>query len=125
MFARRSVVDRTSPWLRFLFLPPALFALACWHHSSRAQQPIDEDTDVESPAVERGAAKPPKRAGASINKKDLKPPAQANDDLGDGSPRTASSSPRRPIARVEQGPDTLPNDAGQVLRTYDLRPYTR
>ena len=26
---------------------------------------------------------------------------------------------------MSQGPDTLPNDAGQVLRTYDIRPYTR
>jgi len=51
-----------------------------------------------------------------------------------GSPRTADgraglSSPainvdRQTIARVTKGPDTLPNDAGQEWRDYDISPYT-
>lgn len=33
-------------------------------------------------------------------------------------------SRRRTIARVSKGPDVLPNDHGQILREYDIRPYT-
>ncbi len=33
-------------------------------------------------------------------------------------------SNRRTIARVSKGPDVLPNDHGQILREYDIRPYT-
>src|SRR4029077_19012822 len=44
---------------------------------------------------------------------------------GDGPLQSVGSLPRRQIARVSEGPDTLPNDAGQGLRAYDIRPYTR
>ncbi|MEX2119764.1 MAG: hypothetical protein WD847_09230 [Pirellulales bacterium] len=35
-----------------------------------------------------------------------------------------ANSPRRPIALVTQGPGTLPNEAGQLWRNYDISPYT-
>jgi hypothetical protein len=36
----------------------------------------------------------------------------------------ASSAPRATIAKVTPGSGTLPNDAGQVWREYDITPYT-
>ena len=36
----------------------------------------------------------------------------------------ASSAPRATIAKVTSGTGTLPNDAGQVWREYDITPYT-
>ena len=39
-------------------------------------------------------------------------------------PSAASGAPRQAIARVSKGPDTLPNDAGQEWRDYDISPYT-
>lgn len=38
--------------------------------------------------------------------------------------RAIESAPRRPLARVTQGIDTLPNQQGQVWRDYDVSPYT-
>jgi hypothetical protein len=35
-----------------------------------------------------------------------------------------SGPPRQPIARVTKGPDSLPSDAGQEWRDYDISPYT-
>ncbi len=35
-----------------------------------------------------------------------------------------TGGPRQPIARVTPGPNTLPNDAGQEWRDYDISPYT-
>ena len=43
-------------------------------------------------------------------------------------PRNAEMRPvnrnRSPIAKVTSGPGTLPNDAGQVWKDYDISPYT-
>jgi len=36
----------------------------------------------------------------------------------------APATPRQPIAQVTRGPNTLPNDAGQEWRDYDITPYT-
>jgi hypothetical protein len=38
--------------------------------------------------------------------------------------RPVNSAPRQPLARVTKGPATLPNDAGQEWRDYDISPYT-
>ncbi len=43
--------------------------------------------------------------------------------LATGTPATATP-PRAPIAKVTNGSGTLPNDAGQVWREYDISPYT-
>jgi hypothetical protein len=46
----------------------------------------------------------------------------------ESSPRAPETSPvdrnRTPIAKVTSGPGTLPNDAGQVWKDYDISPYT-
>jgi hypothetical protein len=39
-------------------------------------------------------------------------------------PPVAHTAPRGPVARVTPGPGTLPNDAGQEWRDYDITPYT-
>src|SRR5689334_23066391 len=43
---------------------------------------------------------------------------------GGGQFQSAPSGPRTPIAKVSSGAGTLPNDAGQVWREYDITPYT-
>src|SRR5207244_3399938 len=52
--------------------------------------------------------------------------ASAESAASDGSaPGVVSAAEaRQPIARVTKGPDTLPNDAGQEWRDYDISPYT-
>jgi hypothetical protein len=48
------------------------------------------------------------------------PPAAAG-----APPRTMNAAPPgQPVARVTRGPGTLPNDAGQEWRDYDITPYT-
>ncbi len=66
-------------------------------------------------------------------------PAQnwRNPGAAPGTPRTMEVEPdsqsqltpvnsvtRQPLARVTKGPGTLPNDAGQQWRDYDISPYT-
>ena len=53
--------------------------------------------------------------------------ARRHEPPADGQPplRPVSGDPsRQPIARVTKGPDSLPNDAGQEWRDYDISPYT-
>jgi len=38
--------------------------------------------------------------------------------------RPSTTAARQPLARVTRGPATLPNDAGQEWRDYDISPYT-
>jgi len=45
-------------------------------------------------------------------------------DSGDGRVLDVKDRPRRSAARVTQAPPTLPNEAGQVWREYDLSDYT-
>jgi hypothetical protein len=51
------------------------------------------------------------------------PPTGATPADG-GTLQTVSASPRTSIARVSSGSGSLPNDAGQVWREYDITPYT-
>ncbi len=53
--------------------------------------------------------------------------AQATEPAGKTAGMAANDtqpSARRTIARVTKGPDVLPNEYGQVLREYDISPYT-
>ncbi|HEY2760161.1 MAG TPA: hypothetical protein VGI75_05445 [Pirellulales bacterium] len=52
------------------------------------------------------------------------PPMGATPPANNGTLQTVSASPRTSIARVSSGSGTLPNDAGQVWREYDITPYT-
>ena len=55
-----------------------------------------------------------------------RPPGQIpRDAAGASDPiRPYTPLPHTPIARVTKGPGTLPNDAGQEWRDYDISPYT-
>lgn len=57
----------------------------------------------------------------------VRPASGESDDgvapLNAGGPPADPMSPRQPIARVTEGNGTLPNDAGQVWREYDITPY--
>ncbi|HUY36071.1 MAG TPA: hypothetical protein VMV69_25250 [Pirellulales bacterium] len=131
MFARHSGV-RIAAWLWLLPVPLAVLAAACRPASLAAQEPVDDVAAEESTAGQGDDSQPAKQGRnwvaprASINKKGLKAPAAEDDsEQGDAPLQSAGPLPRRQIAHVTQGPDTLPNDAGQVLRIYDIRPYTR
>jgi hypothetical protein len=50
------------------------------------------------------------------------PTTQSN--LAGGNLQPLAGTPRAPIAKVTRGNGTLPNDAGQVWREYDITPYT-
>jgi hypothetical protein len=45
-------------------------------------------------------------------------------DPNDASASDAANEPKGPITNITKGLDVLPNDAGQVWRTYDISPYT-
>ncbi|TWT72822.1 hypothetical protein Pla123a_41220 [Posidoniimonas polymericola] len=50
------------------------------------------------------------------------PPATGSAPSGQAMAPFGGSAPSR--ARVSKGPSSLPNDHGQVMREYDIRPYT-
>jgi hypothetical protein len=52
------------------------------------------------------------------------PSAQPIPGASTSSPGVTPASVRQPIARVTPGPNSLPNDAGQEWRDYDIGPYT-
>jgi hypothetical protein len=123
MFPPRFVLGRVFSSITHLPLPLALSAAVCCCTILAAQQPVndDDETPAAVPASKRSSNAP----RPAIRKSDLKSPGGSDDDQGDSSLLPAGATPRRPVTRVTQGPDTLPNEAGQVLRTYDIRPYTR
>jgi hypothetical protein len=73
-------------------------------------------------------AKPPRAAGTSrgwrapSGERVAQNPADAASTSGEA-PRSAPRN-RAPVAKVTPGPGTLPADAGQVWRDYDISPYT-
>ena len=79
---------------------------------------------------------PPNNVSGTVNgwrvgdRTEAAPAAAVARPLGSGgvgvAPTTpaAASVPRRPIAKVVEGPGTLPNTHGQIWREYDISPYT-
>ncbi|MCA9239474.1 MAG: hypothetical protein KDA37_04715 [Planctomycetales bacterium] len=70
-------------------------------------------------------------AGASGQLQSIPLPARSNDDItplpGDTPAAPMSSLGAAPVAsraKVSKGPSSLPNEHGQVMREYDIRPYT-
>ena len=66
--------------------------------------------------------------GASISKNSLTKPGDAADhaarsDHGQGGLEPLATAPHH-LAQVSESLDALPNEAGQILRTYNIRPYT-
>ncbi|MCS7305527.1 MAG: hypothetical protein NZ602_10530 [Thermoguttaceae bacterium] len=50
--------------------------------------------------------------------------AEGQPTPGGGAPPSPAEQPRAPIARILPAPATLPNEAGQIWREYDISPYT-
>ncbi len=48
----------------------------------------------------------------------------ATDSAATAAGAATEASPRRPITRVSTGTGSLPNEAGQLYREYDISPYT-
>ena len=66
-----------------------------------------------------------KSRGAGISKKDLSRPArEAGHPAGPASTQRIAQAPRRSRSDNIQAPSGLPNDAGQIWQTYNIRPYT-
>jgi hypothetical protein len=86
--------------------------------AAAANQPADAQPIPTSAAG--GGAKWRTPSGVIRTSGDSQAPADATAPL-----RTLSGGPtRQSIARVAKGPDTLPSDAGQEWRDYDISPYT-
>ena len=111
-------------------------------HDARAQAPA-EAGDEDYQASSDQPANPPtakkkrpaggdslnwqKAGGASISKRTLSRPGDEGQeaDAADHDPLEPLSSPgRRSASLVSDSLDALPNEAGQILRTYNIRPYT-
>ena len=58
------------------------------------------------------------RAVARVASNDVQAPLQSPPS------QPGATAARQPLARVTRGPATLPNDAGQEWRDYDISPYT-
>jgi hypothetical protein len=109
-------------------LTPALLALAFFWTSCEAiaQQNLPQATDddaVETTDSGRPASPAWKSTGASISKKSVAQPARdAGQPTGPARGERLAQAPRRD---ADNGaPAGLPNDAGQVWHTYNIRPYT-
>lgn len=113
------------------FFAPALLTLAFmgWRLPSAAlaqQDRIPQATD--DPEVETDSPRPGspawKSTGAAISKKSVgKPPRAAAGPAGPAPGERIAQAPRRSESDVG-APSGLPDDAGQIWRTYNIRPYT-
>lgn len=112
------------------FFTPALLTLAflAWALPSGAlaqQVALPQATDEAE--VETDSPRPGspawKGTGATISKKSVGKPPRAAGPAGPARGERLAQAPRR--AESDAGaPNGLPNDAGQVWRTYNIRPYT-
>lgn len=112
---------------------------------ARAQAPAEAGDDEyqassDQPAASSPAARKKKsasgqslnwqKAGASISKRNLSRPGDESDHPSAAGPsdhdplEPLSPAGRRSAALVSDSLDSLPNEAGQILRTYNIRPYT-
>ena len=92
-----------------------------------APRPVAAQYQTDPPADGASAAGqtfPPQASTA--NSPAWRPPAQMpRDAAGSSEPiRPLTALSHGPIAHVSKGPGTLPNDAGQEWRDYDISPYT-
>ena len=74
-------------------------------------------TRAAMPAATRTPAAPTIRRTSGISDDGIAPLNDA------GALQPGSQAPRQPIAKVTEGNGSLPNDAGQVWREYDITPY--
>ncbi|MGH7138682.1 MAG: hypothetical protein ACREHD_23295 [Pirellulales bacterium] len=109
-------------------LTPALVALAFfWSSEAIAQQgglpQATDDPEVETTDSGRPAGPAWKSTGASISKKSVAQPAhEAGQPTGPARGERLAQAPRRD--GDGGAPAGLPNDAGQVWHTYNIRSYT-
>lgn len=110
------------------FCATALTTEAVLAQAPRAVAPI---ANPAVPMATPPTAMPPTASGAPVapitGDKRWKAPSGVPRTINDANVQPAqavSSEPRQPIAQVNNGPDTLPGDAGQVWRDYDISPYT-
>lgn len=103
-----------------------------------AQAPAAEaDADLPAEADREGSDAPVRKRpgggkwrspGASISKGSLSRPSAADangrDDERGGPQPLDPTAMRQSRVEVSQDLDALPNEAGQILRTYNIRPYT-
>lgn len=110
--------------------PVALFGLILFAGSLAAQQQdwTPASTDSRYGAADNNAAS---RYGQPTGQAPAGLPAQSDDitPLPGSTPPAGGMKPLGQTAtasraRVTKGPATLPNDHGQVMREYDIRPYT-
>jgi hypothetical protein len=107
--------------IRRFFIGAMLFSAA-----GIAQAQVRRDAAALAPADEQPATDEQPAQPSSGGAK-WRTPGSAARSSADGESQlqpAASGSARQPIARVTKGPGTLPNDAAQEWRDYDISPYT-
>ncbi|HWB07744.1 MAG TPA: hypothetical protein VG826_00770 [Pirellulales bacterium] len=103
-------------------------ALATAVGAVRAQDGLPQATD--DPTVEvtggpgRAASNSRKSPGVVVSKKTVSRPPRDGAPAGPARGERLAQSPRRPSDDISAAPTGLPNDAGQVWKTYNIRPYT-
>jgi len=120
-----------------------MLAVVCAAGIARAQEAAEPATATDPPGGAAATAKPDTPKWRAVDPSTVRQ-ASGNDTLdalplapvtsapaspGPISSATnsftpVSSTPRQPIARVTKGPQSLPTDAGQEWREYDISPYT-
>jgi hypothetical protein len=115
-----------TPFL--LFTPCALFTLLAL---AIARPAVAQTADAGAAATPAAPAIPASGTPAGSGKKAWRTRGTAHTNAddgvvsGDAQPPLQSVKPaRQSIAKVTRGPGTLPNDAGQEWREYDISPYT-
>jgi hypothetical protein len=116
MFTRRSLIG-------------ALLLLACGIARAQAPRAASSLTPVPPGSKSQAPATPPSDGAQGASSGGFKWRAAGTvtraSAVGDSTiTPSAPSVDRQPISRVTKGPDTLPNEAGQEWREYDISPYT-
>ncbi len=142
-----AILRRWAAWGRHRFLGAAAFTAllfvtgnvpgaSAWAQTPAAPRGGDSSAEADhsgsdAPIRKRSSAagkeKNWRAPGASISKGSLSQPAEmaeASDAEHGGAQPLAPAALRRPSVQVSENLDALPNEAGQILRTYNIRPYT-
>jgi hypothetical protein len=103
-------------------------ALAAAVGAAKAQDRLPQATDDATVEVTAGAGQPAANAwkspGAAVSKKTVSKPPRDGAPAGPARSERLAQNPRRSNDDTSAAPSGLPNDAGQVWRTYNIRPYT-
>jgi hypothetical protein len=94
----------------------------------KAQGPLPQATEDATVEATAGSGQPGanswKSPGVTVSKKSVSKPPRDGAPAGPARSDRLAQSPRRSNEDLSGAPTGLPNNAGQIYKTYNIRPYT-